>query len=1053
MKAFRSLTSSVVLLLLIAFTLPVSLRAQVTYGSLVGTVRDATGAVAVGAKVTVTNEASGEAYSQTIADLGGYSFKTLIPGTYRIHTELQGFRPVDVRGINLQVDQTARFDLKLDLGNISESVTVDASAPVLSQDTSDIGQVVNERQIVDLPLNGRNFLQLASLTNGVFLQGNTESGGPQFTSDGNRVQQNSFLIDGIESRIQREGGYGINLSIDAIQEFKVLQNSYPAEYGRATAIVDTVIRSGTNSIHGTLFEFLRNDALDARNAFDLTSTIPPLRQNQFGGSVGGPIKKEKLFYFLNYEGQRIHAASTQYSNVPTAAMLSGDLSGTAIAIDPTTNKPFPNNQIPGDRISQFAKASAAYYPAPNNSQFANLNYVSVLSNPTNMDQGTARIDYLVSSKDRLSGHYTDFDYEHISNGALPFTNIQGYSHARQGSAEYIHTFGPTLLNTVRFGYSNTNTFFGTDPLLKSSVTGAFGLQNLSPESGAYAPPQVSVQGYGNFGGSAFYPEGSTDINRQLVDQVAWTKNRHSFKFGTDIRWYRWNDLGYATQDGSYTFNGQYTGNPVADLLLGFPNSAYVDQKGPNSKGFSYRTTNGEYSFYAQDDIRVSSSLTVNAGLRYEYVQWPKEDNNEFASWNFQKGTLDLACKDIPCRVAPSYPNGWSPRLGFAWSPSRLKKTVIRGGAAIVYSNFRQWEVSLFHFTPPYIYEYFLFNGLPSPSFTTATLWPAVPQNVSQVDFTQTTVNYQNPDKVLPKMYQWNFGVQHELLPNLLLEVRYVGNRGVHLPTRYDANAASEDTDLANPTPVESRRLYQNVGFVSGNSSDGWSSYNALDVRVERRFSGGFSLLGTYTWSKTLGTRNWDNFTVFDIHNISLNYGPVNDITHRAVISYVYELPFGKGKRFAASANGVVNSVIAGWQLNGITSFNSGPALQLYSNVSNNRGNRAGNYPNCVGNPHISHSTQYEWFNIRAFQDPIAGAYGDCGEGVIRGPGAANWDISLFKNTHILERTTLQFRAEFFNTFNHVNLGGPDTNIDDPTFGQIHSADAGRIIQLGLKLLF
>jgi hypothetical protein len=584
------------------------------------------------------------------------------------------------------------------------------------------------------------------------------------------------------------------------------------------------------------------------------------------------------------------------------------------------------------------------------------------------------------------------------------------------------------------------------------VTSDFGLQNLAPEPLAYAPPNIVVSNYSSIGGAAFYPEGSTDINRQFTDQVSWIKGRHSMKFGTDIRLYRWDDLGYATENGQYQFNGQYTGNSLADLLLGIPSSAYVDQKG--GKSYAYKTTNGEYSFFAQDDIRVTSSLTVNAGLRYEYVQWPKEDNNEFASWDFQKGGLAFACKDIPCRVAPPYKKGWSPRLGLAWSPT--KKTVIRTGAAIAYGNFRQWEVSLFHFTPPYIYEYFNQNDVGTPRFTTATLWPPVPQSLSQVDFVNTTVDYQNPDKVLPKYYQWNFGIQHELLPNLLLESRYVGNRGVHLPVRYDANAAAQDANLLQPTPIQTRRPYQNVGFVSGNASAGWSTYNALDVRVEKRFASGASILGTYTWSKTLGVRNFDNFTVFDFTHIGLNYGPVNDYEHRAVVSFVYELPIGAGKPIAGGAHGVVNYLIGGWQLNGIVSFNSGAALGTSSNVSNNRGNRAGNYANCIGNPHLSNRGITEWFNTDAFANPLPGAYGNCGEGILRGPGAQNWDLSLFKNIAIKERVNLQLRWEAFNAFNHTNFGNPDTNVSDKgngNFGRIFSASAGRIMQVSLKLIF
>jgi hypothetical protein len=1044
------------LLFVCLFTLlplfPPALPAQTTYGKIVGNARDSSGGVIAGVRVTVTNQNTGETHSAPTNEFGAYAFETLIPGTYRIHAEMPGFRPIDIRGIILQVNQTARFDLTMEVGQVTENVTVTASAPVLSQDTSDLGQVITTRQIVDLPLNGRNFMQLAALTNGIILSGTTESGGPNFLSEGGRPTQNSFLVNGVESRIQREGRYGLNLSVDAIEEFKVMQNSFSAEYGRGTAIVNSVVRSGSNEVHGALFEFLRNEKLDARNAFDLTGIKPPLRLNQFGASAGGPIRRDKLFYFLNYEGQRVRRGSTRFTAVPTPAMLSGDLSAMPPAKDPLTGSPFPNNRVPPDRISQFAKAATPYFPAPNSSSLAGLNYQAVLSNPTGMNQGTARVDYVLHEKDRLAGHFTGFDYETVSRGTLPFSGTQNFSRVKTFAVEHVHSFSPHLLNNARFGFSITDTYTGPDQLLTKDVTAEFGLKNLAPEPAAYAPPGVGVQGFGYLGSQQWIPNGATDINRQVVEQLMWTPGRHSFKFGGDLRFLRYDDLGYAIQNGALTFASQYSGNAMADFLLGLPQLAYAHQRG--GKGFSFKTTNSEYSFYVQDDIKLTRSLTVNAGLRYEYVQWPAEDNNEFAVWNFQKGRLDFAGKDIPRRIAPSDRNNWGPRLGFAYSPGFLRKTVIRSGAGIMYGNFRQWEVSLFHFSPPFVYEHLDANDLPNPRFTAATLWPPV-QPLDQIDYRQVTVNYQSPDKVLPTMYQWNFGVQHELLPNLLFEIGYAGNRAVRQPNRWDANQAAQDADLLHPTPVQSRRPYQNVGFVSGNTSRAWSNYNALNVRIERRYAAGLSLLGVYTYSKAMAIRPWDNWTVMDINNIRMNYGPVNDYTHNAVISYLWDLPLGKGKRLLGGASGVANLLIGGWQLNGITSFRSGAALSLSSPVSNNRGNRAGNRPDRIkdGNLPPDQRRVERWFDTSAFRNPIPGSYGNAGEGIIRGPGLTNWDLSVFKNTRVKERCTLQFRWEMFNAFNYVNLLDPSTNTGDARFGKITGANTAREMQAGLKLLF
>jgi outer membrane receptor protein involved in Fe transport len=1024
LSRFARTTSSLAVLLLAG---SIILLSQATLGRIVGTARDSSGAPVLGAKVTISNEKSGEAYVRTTDGTGNYSVETLIPGLYKIYAEASGFQSVDITGITVQVDQTARFDIAFVVGNVSESIVVTAAAPVLSHDTSDVGQVVSSRQIADLPLNGRDFLQLASLTNGVILIGNgTQSGAEQLISDGNRQVQNSYLIDGVETRLQREGEPGDDLSIDAIQEFKVLQNSFSAEYGRATAIVNAVIKSGTNQIHGTAFEFVRNNFFDARNAFDLTNVVPPLRRNQFGGSIGGPIKKNKLFYFVNYEGQREAQSTTQYAIVPTPSQLAGNL-GTV--------------QIPASQISQYAKALTPYWPAPNSALVTGYNYVGVVPNPTSIDQGTARIDYIISERDRISGHYQAYDRNATNQSLLPYSGTQVYVHGYNLSAEYIHTFTPSLLNIFTFGYMHTNSLTGPYPVASASPISTFGLQNLDPQPNSYGPPNTNIAGFSSIGIGGYIPEGSLDEDRQFEDQVAYVRGKQSLKFGTDIRLYRWNDLGYATQNGLYYFNGEYTGNALGDFLKGIPDYVYVDQLGPGYT-YAYDTTNGEYSFYAQDDIRLLPNLTINAGLRYEYVQWPKEDRNQFAEWDFQTQSLASACKQIPCRVAPPYYKGWSPRLGFAWTPFR--KTVVRAGSSIMYGNFRQWEVSLFHFTPPFVYEYFLNNTVPTPSFTTSTLWPAVQPNVQNINFNLTTVDYQNPDKVLPKYYEWNFNVQQELLPNLLFQIGYVGNRGVHLPVRYDANA-----------PIDGARPYPNVGFVSSNASAGWSSYNALDLKIEKRYSSGLSVLGAYTWSKNLGIRDYDNYTLFSFTNLRSSYGPVQNIPQVATISFTYELPIGTGKPFLGGARGVVGEIVNGWQVSGIVSFLSGESLDVASYVFNGQGNRAGNVPNCVASPSLPSGQQSitHWFNTAAFQNPAVSTYGNCGIGVLSSPGLQEWDLSLFKSVKLGERATFQLRMENFNAFNHVNYNAPDTNLGDSTFGVISGAAPGREIQLGAKIIF
>ena len=1033
-------------------------KAQVTYASIVGNVRDSSGAVMPNVPVTITNQNTGEQFKQPTNEAGAYAFTTLFPGVYKIHAEMPGFQAIDIENIQLQVTQTARFDFTMQVGAVSQKIEVSASAPVLATDKADIGNVVTNTQIQDLPLNGRDYMQLAALTNGVILGGTVEAGGPNFFSEGGRVTQNSFLVDGTETRVQREGGYGLNLSIDAIQEFKVMQNSFDAQYGRGTAIVNAVIKSGTNSFHGTAFEFVRNDILDAYGAFDKPPK-PPLRQNQFGASLGGPIKRNKTWFFFDYEGQRIHAGHTAYTNVPTAAELQGNLAGTGTAIDPSTGQPYLNDQIPSSQFSTFAQAAIPYFSQtpPNSTALPNLNYVAVLTNPVTMNQYVTRIDQELSAKDRLSGHLIFFRYQYTNQGPLAYSSSGGYSRPMPNlEAQWTHSFSPSLLNVFYFGYSHTNTFIGSSQIASHNLTTAFGLQNLAPEADAYGVPQVNVTGYGSLGDIPWCPEGALDVARQFSDQFTYLKGRHTIGFGADLRILTYNDLGYATQNGYYNFTGAYTGNPFGDFLIGIPQWAYADQKNP-ADSYALPTENGEFSFYGQDSMRVTRNLTINAGLRWEIVQFPKENKNEFSTWNFQRGALDFAGQQLPDRIVPTQYTNFSPRLGIAYSPPFLEKTVFRAGSAIMYGNFRQWEVSLLHFNAPYIFDNFFFNNYPQPSFTTATLFPPVDTNLSTIDYPVVTLNYQNPDKRVPVTYEWNANIQRELMPNLMLEVGYVGNRGIYQPNRYDANQASlvPADELADPPSIQSRRLYQNVGFVSGNESNAWTSYNALNVRLERRFSNGFELLGVYTYSKTMGIWQHDNFTVPNAYNLRQMYGPVNDFPHVATISYIYTLPFGPGKKYLAGTHGAVGRLVGGWEINGITSFYAGEAMDFSTSVSNLLGNRGSNVPIRLANGNLpsGQRTTGRWFDTAAFIDPQTGVLGNTTPGAVWGPGTQNWDLSIFKNTLISEHKTIQFRCEMFNSFNHVNFSQPDTNSSDPTFGQISGAGAAREIQLGLKLLF
>ena len=1067
--------------------------AQAIYGTIVGNAHDAGGAVLPNIAVTITNEASGEAHTVTTSGSGDYIVQNLIPGVYHVTSAAQGFRSVDVQHIRLEAVQVSRIDLTFAVGNTNESVVVTSDSPVVETDTSEISQEISTREVTDLPLNGRNFLQLATLTNGVNAAAGTESGGPNITVDGNRVTQNSFLINGIETRIQREGGYGINLSIDAIQEFKLLVSAYPAEYGRGTAIVNTVIKAGTNQFHGTVFEFFRNNYLNA--PYDFQQPALPqsgLRQNNFGGSFGGPVFRDKLFFFTNYEGFRQTNGGEQFTDVPNPAVFTGNLgANTPQAYDPVSHLPFPGNVIPTPRISQFAKAASAYFPAPLpvvTAQGTNFNYYQNIKNTVITNQGTGRVDYVIGAKDRVSGNYTNFQYDIRNPGLLPYTGSLSVDHSYDVSGDWIRTISPHAVNTFRFGFNHSDTFFGPDQTADHNINLDLGIKNITPDPAAYALAQIyfyplydstlnpgANTQYGYPGEGTFRPNGATDINRQVLEQFAYLRGKNSFKFGADLRFYKYNDLGYATQNGSYLFPGYYSydstkayggtnvGNPLADFLLGIPYQVNIDQLG--GKTFQSVTSNGEHSGYAQDDVRVLKNLTLNLGLRYEYVQYPKEANNQYASWNFQKGALDYACQGLPCRGAPDFKTGFAPRLGFAYSPlSWNNKLTVRGGFGIAYSNFRQYEYAILHFAPPFVFSRQFTNGFPVPSQTTATLFPAVtPGDLSKIDYTQLAVPYQNQNKTVPRMFQYNFGIQQQIAQHLLFELTYVGNIAHSLPARYDPNQATLQVvpGLSGYTDPQTRRPYKNVGFLYGNESSGYSNYNALNVKVQRHYVSGLDVVGTYTFSKALGTTGTNNFTVLDINNFKLNYGPFNgDFTNDANISFVYELPFGNGKTYLSGLGPLTNAVLGGWQVNGIVSFLSGAALTVTTSTSANVGNNTNaNHPNQVkDNPNSvpGGKTDKQYFDTSAFQDVAFGRIGNAREGEIRGPGGRYADLSVFKNNKVGEHLTTQLRLEGFNAFNHIIRNGPDTALSTPvssTYGRITSAQGPRVVQIALKLIF
>ncbi len=507
-------------------------------------------------------------------------------------------------------------------------------------------------------------------------------------------------------------------------------------------------------------------------------------------------------------------------------------------------------------------------------------------------------------------------------------------------AEYTHIFSPTLLNNFHFGYANQVIYEGQGQLATTNLpVTQFGLQNVSPDAFAQAIPEIGISGFEVTGPQEWQPTGTTNINTQFSDMVTVTRGHHILKLGTDIRRITYQDFGWATQNGTLDFNGQYTGNAMADFLLGIPNYAHLAQKGGGD--YPYTLEWAEVAGFVQDDWKISRELTLNLGLRWELVQNPRETDNQYDNWDMATQTMLYAGKTMPDRIYPAQKDNFGPRLGLAYSPTWLHKTVFRGGFAIMDGQQRLWEAALFHFQPRYVNEMFLYNDVPTPSFTSSTLFPApITSCCAGVDLTQDTVYTLNPRKT-SKYYEWNFNIQRELPHNFLLQVGYVGTAGRKLPVRYNADQATP-FDPANPTTVLSREPYPLIGYIGGNAFNSYSNFNALEIKLERRFAHGFSITGVYDWQKDLEVATQDEDSVFDINHQNWNYGPYYVAQH-AVINYIYELPFGPGKALLGNSHGVLGHLVGGWQFDGITSLASGNFLTATSDYNNGVGGRAGNY--------------------------------------------------------------------------------------------------------------
>lgn len=1086
-----------------------SALAQMTTGTILGNVTDPSGAVIPGAKVTVTNTNTGISTHFVTGSDGSYVVPYLIPGTYSVSVQRQGFKTVTKTGITLQVDQKARIDITLELGSVTQEVTVKTQSPLLKTQSSGQGQVISSHAIVSLPLNLRQFAQLVNLNTGAVPDGGIGSSfgpdNPQALNsssiNGLQSDANNWTIDGISDNEAFFSILTVSPSVDAIQEFKVSNDNYAAEFGRAGgANVQIAIKSGTNHFHGDAFEFFRNQALEANDFFSnsVGSPIPPYRQNQFGANLGGPIIKNRTFFFVDYEGLRTSLGQTGLLTIPTMAQRQGDFSAPGnptiynpFNVNPTTGElqPFPGNVIPPTMINSAAAKIMALFPAPNvTAPLGQPNFFGSSTLTHQIDEGDVRVDHQLSNKDQLMARYSLLRTTYLNPpflgtalGGSPGLTATGYTRNQNAVIGETHAFNSTTLNEFRVGVNRVNTnWYGLDQNLQTSnQVGIPGINNFCGICGGLVT--INIAGFSTVGHTPFAPTLRHDTTFEYVDNVTFIRGKHTIKVGADIQRIQANLFQTDNPIGEFDFNqdntslagASGTGSGLAGFLLGYPDFA---GRAAMTTFPSNRDT--QAFFYGQDDYRVTQNLTLNLGLRWEYYAPVTDAWNNMSNFNLATGNIQLACVAISCSggIQSEY-NDWAPRFGFAYSMGPSRKTVLRGGFGISYfypgyggSNlgtlsdnfpFVQGQgfspANFFAVTPG---DPYLSNGLPPlpkpqqrPGAPPGNLIPTGGATAGGF----STVFYMPSNLDMSTVNQWSLDLQRQINPSLMVGVAYVGNRAnrlfLNLPGNYPEPGVATSSGLS----LQEARPYYKVdpgmaGFTR-RILGGTSIYNSLQVKVQKRVSHGLSFLAVYTWAHDLGRgQNWVNPDLYMAQQSNISAEPAQ----RFVLSYDYQLPFGHGEHFGSAWNKWTNAALGGWQLSGITTHMTG--LPFNPSITSTLDNGNGDMPNRICDGALPHPTIQDWYNTSCFVSPGPNQFGNSGFNILYGPGFTDWDTALMKRFSISESKYFQFRAEFYNTFNEVNFGLPNSFqcgglCGEGTITGLASNYTPRLIQFGLKFYY
>lgn len=1086
----------------------VAALAQIDTGSIVGTVRDPSGAAVPKASITVTNTATGVSATTQTNSAGEYQVTALIPGTYSVKVIAPGFGSQVNGGVEIHVQSRPSIDFTLKVGEVSTTVEVGATTPLLQTEAADVGAVVQEQQIVSLPLNGRRYADLALLEAGIQKNlTNTNNTAPdRFSSNGNLELQNYFSLDGVDNNsgstnLQEGSVQAVQPPPDALQEFRVQTRTYSAEFGTsAGAVINASIKSGTNQFHGDLWEFLRNNRLDANTFFNNAGGVPRghFTQNQYGATIGGPVVRNKTFFFGDFQEFTNRKATTVNSAVPTPLMKTGNF--TELKATLTDSKvPSQSGCISGNVIKQSCLDSTgqkllALYPDPNiPSAVANFgkpgswtgspNYQFQYSLPNDTYSWDTRIDHTLNDRNRIFGRYSDY---HVDRQDPPWTGnlIAGNGNfatqyrirGRSIALAWTDSISPSMLNELRGGFNRD--FAHSDPIgltLGKSLADQYGLTGIPAGPNDAGIPPINITGLQRLGSSPWRPQVQISQVWQLLDTLSWLKGNHSFKFGYEHRHPSDNFLDIQSLQGQMSASGIYTGNVglgVPDFLLGDISTAQ----------FTTPTVVHNYQYahnvFAQDTWRVRPNLTVNYGLRYELFSPILNHQNAMANFSpASGGSLVTAQPGDWFQRALVHPdkNDFAPRIGVSYHP--WERIVLRGGYGMFYQHaVRIGSESILALNPPFVIDGSLTQvlGSTTPVFLLKNGFPA---NQFTLDLTRIQSRAQDPNERTGYVHQISFGPEFQITKAMVLDLTYVGNFGRNMDRLRNANQgqvtgfdAAGKPIVAFPYPNLNNNAIGQHAFLELATNDGSTNYNGLLVSLRQRFSHGVTFGLNYTWSHNIADFV-DNLTGGSTPANAYNYSLERsnspfDVTHRFVGYGTWALPIGKGGMIFNDDH-LASRIIGGWQINTILTFETGTPFTVTAADQSGTGPSHANRASCIGNAFSGATSDRGKFvgtgapgfyiNAAAFSLPAAGTFGTCAPRLFHGPGIENVDFSVFKNFVITERARIEFRSEFFNLFNHANFQNPSASFNPASLGSFGRSFSTitdpREIQFALKLYF